>query len=244
MQILQAPKQFRPSNVLDKHGLRAYQVVVVRLHQLGDNLPAIVARVFRGSVKKKAAGLRSGCKPHEEALPSQETVGLHLVLPQAMGPDSPNVFKATCRSPALWLDPHDDQPDGPRLLMELAPGWYETRQTATNLLLQVSDAAAAGIQAVKRVNENMDAEDKALFSDMSFGASDKGFSNMQAYMGIMKTLYHKVAGRPLTTQDGRLRTLKTSSGERPVVVAWLDFLVFFQKLQNSTYSNYSPFEMK
>ena len=137
--ILKAPAVFRPSNILDDAMNRHYQVVVLRLHPLGCNQPAIVCRVFRGSLGKKK---RSGSKPHEEALPCDQCVGLQLVLPEALGPESPNVYRATCLSPSLTMDPSEDRDDCPRLLMEIADGWFGVRATSAALLLEVPDAAA------------------------------------------------------------------------------------------------------
>ncbi|CAE7037719.1 unnamed protein product [Symbiodinium sp. CCMP2592] len=194
--IIRAPSFFRPSNVLDAGMSRDYQLVVVRLHPLGDNKMAIVSRVFRGSRGSK----RSGHKPHEEALPSQECVGLQLVLPQPVEGEQ-HVFRATCCSPVLCMDPHEDREDLPRLLMEVAPGWFKVRCTATTLLLEVDTSAALGVQAVK----DLAPEDTPGFSITSFPHSEAGFKSIRGYMEIMRKMYASTAGRPLCTQDGCVR---------------------------------------
>ncbi|CAE7519543.1 unnamed protein product [Symbiodinium sp. CCMP2592] len=146
--ILRALTCFRPSNVLDASMSRDYHLVVIRLHPLGKNQMALVSRVFRSSHGKK----RSGSKPHEEALPAQECTGLQLVLLQPVKDES-SIFRATCCSPCLCMGPHEDREDLPRLLMEVAPGWFKVRCTSTTLLLEVDSSAAMGIRAVKELEE-------------------------------------------------------------------------------------------
>ena len=111
--VLRAPSEFRPSNVLkDAAGVdRGYQVLVVRLHHLGQNRLALVERVFRGSTGRKG-------KPHESTLPSQQTTCLHLVLFSSVE-DSKDLFRCSCVSPAITVDPHEDKPEQPRILLEV-----------------------------------------------------------------------------------------------------------------------------
>ncbi|CAE7826254.1 unnamed protein product [Symbiodinium sp. CCMP2592] len=207
--IVKAPDVFRPSNILDEAMNRRYQVVVIRLHPLGCNRPAIVCRVFRGSVGKKK---RAGSKPHEQGLPCDQCVGLQLVLPQALGAESPNVYRATCLSPSLTMDPHEDRDDGPRLLMEIAEGWYGIRTTSAALLLQVSDAAHTGMQSIRDLSTVE--TDKPCFCETSFSNNEKGFTNIRLYMDVMRKLYAQAAGKPLCTQDGCVRVWPSKTRPR------------------------------
>ena len=135
------------------------------------------------------------------------------MLPESLEDEGENVYRATSLSPSLTMDPHEDRDDCPRLLMEVADGSYGVRTTATTLLLEVSNAAVMGINAIRSL-EDVET-DKACYCETSFGMSEKGFANIREYMDIMKKMYARVAGRPLCTQDGRVRTWPAGKARLP-----------------------------
>ncbi|CAE7626525.1 unnamed protein product, partial [Symbiodinium sp. CCMP2592] len=210
-----APESFRPSNAL-KSGVepfeRDYQILVVRLHQLGRNHLALVERVFRGSVNRKGG---TGNKPHESTLPAQQTSCLHVSLFAAVEPETDGMYKTTVLSPAVVIQPHNSQPEKPTVLFEVCRQHFETRPVQTALLMQLSPAALAGIKSIKAdtlavaASEQGHKPDNAeVFTESSFSNTKQGLENIVKYMSLLPNMFQKVTGQSLTLDDGRVRPLR------------------------------------
>ncbi|CAE7036047.1 unnamed protein product [Symbiodinium sp. CCMP2592] len=209
VKIMSVPEFFRPSNVLNDQLQRHYQLLVVKLHAVDMCRIAIVARVWRGSLSKKAKKVRAGCKPHEEALASTETLAMHVILPEPLGPDHPNTFRASSCSQTVSLCPHEEKPDLPVVLCEIVDGWFACKATSTALLIELSDAAAAGWKSLREPEAStVQQADGEGFHEGSFANNDAGHLKIRGYMNLLRSMYGRVTGRSLCTADGKIKSVE------------------------------------
>ncbi|CAE6957706.1 unnamed protein product [Symbiodinium sp. CCMP2592] len=187
---------FRPSVTRDDSGQRRYQVLGLRLHQVGETRLGLVEQVFRGSIGRKK---RAGAKPAESMLPARQCVRLHILLLSKLSSTS---YQATALSEAWVVDPFDEE--APLLYQVPAEIVEDEWRVLIRLSPQAVTAALKiqGLDIQTGSDEHKPDSGQVWYTISSFAPTKSGKDNIERYMDCCRRMWEKLKGRPMLDSSG------------------------------------------